>query len=79
MTHMVKSEIKDAAEKHNLLRSVLRRLIDPRPPWAIELDQAFDVIEAQRRTIEMQRTHIKALDERVAKLQREADGLTSLL
>jgi uncharacterized protein YigA (DUF484 family) len=45
----------------------------------VNRDAALETIEIQRQTIELQRDHIRDLNARIVKLEKEANGLTSLL
>lgn len=68
------------AGKETMTQRALRKMMTPRPnPLEAELKEAVACIEEQAITIIRQRAHIKALDARIAKLEAEADGLTSLL
>lgn len=50
----------------------------PRAPTPQE-EEMLELIDEQMATIEAQRAHIKRLDERIAKLEREAGGLRELI
>lgn len=62
-----------------MIERLMSHIVGPMTPAQESYSQALEVVDEQLRTIEMQRAHIKRLDERVAKLEHEADGLRSLL
>ena len=66
--------------KESMTQRALRRMMTPRPnPLQQAYEEALECVAIQMKTIEKQREHIAALDARIAKLEAEADGLTSLI
>lgn len=63
----------------SMLERFIARIARPMTPAEEGYAQALLAVDEQLRTIETQRAHIKRLDERIAKLEREAGGLRELL
>lgn len=60
-----------------LFRRTLDRMLNP--PQDQAMADALATIAIQRATIEAQQDHIRQLNQRIERMQREADGLRGLL
>lgn len=65
------------APKETMTQRALRKMMTPRKDP--DLDEALKTIEIQRQTIELYRAHFRDLNESIAKLEAEIDGLMSLI